>query len=90
MTTLNRTPMTQSDIEVLKSDIHQMRGEMIGAREQLNRIEALARETNGRVRELEMWRARLQGAAQSTRIMWLVAGGGITAIVIELVRTWAN
>jgi hypothetical protein len=78
--------MTQSDIEVLKSDIHQMRGEMVATREQLNRIEGLARETNGRVRELEVWRARLQGAASTSRVVWLVAGGGVTAVAIEILR----
>lgn len=79
--------MTRSDIDTLRSEIKTARDEMFGAREQLSRIEALARETNGRVRELEMWRARLQGAASTSRIVWLVAGGGITALVIELIRT---
>lgn len=79
--------MTRSDIDVLRSEIKTARDEMFGAREQLSRIEALARETNGRVRELEMWRARLQGAASTSRIVWLVAGGGVTALVIELIRT---
>lgn len=78
--------MTQSDVDVLKSEMHAARNEMLGAREQLVRIEALARETNGRVRELEMWRARLQGAASTSRVVWLIAGGGITAIIIEIAR----
>jgi len=78
--------MTQSDVDVLKAEMHAARGEMLGAREQLNRIEGLARETNGRVRELEMWRARLQGAASTSRVVWLIAGGGLTALLIELIR----
>lgn len=78
--------MTQRDIEVLHSRLEEAHRSMQGAKEQLDRIEALARETNGRVRELEMWRARLQGAASTSRIVWLVAGGGVTAIIIEITR----
>jgi hypothetical protein len=51
----------------------------------LERIEALARETNGRVRDIELWRARLQGVAATSRILWMVAGGTITAIIIAMV-----
>ena len=51
----------------------------------LDRIETMVRETNGRVREIELWRARLQGVATTSRILWMVAGGTITAIVIAMV-----
>ncbi len=50
----------------------------------LERIEAMVRETNGRVREIELWRARLQGVAATSRVLWMVSGGTITAIVIAL------
>lgn len=56
---------------------------------QLARIEIMVRETNGRVREIELWRARLQGVAATSRILWMVAGGTITAIIIALVTRGA-
>jgi len=40
----------------------------------------------GRTFELELWRARMQGAAATSRVVWLLAGGGVTAGLIELVR----
>ena len=53
--------------------------------EQLARIEEMVRDTNGRVREIELWRARMQGVAATSRVLWMVMGGTITAIVIALV-----
>ena len=50
----------------------------------LDRIETMVRETNGRVREIELWRARMQGVAATSRVLWMVSGGTITAIVIAL------
>ena len=50
----------------------------------LDRIEIMVRETNGRVREIELWRARLQGVAATSRILWMISGGTITAIIIAL------
>ncbi len=50
----------------------------------LERIEIMVRETNGRVREIELWRARLQGVAATSRIIWMVAGGTITAVIIAI------
>ena len=51
----------------------------------LARIEAMVKETNGRVREIELWRARLQGVAATSRILWMISGGTITAIIIAMV-----
>jgi len=50
----------------------------------VDEVKALAKETNGRIRELELWRARMQGAASSARIFWIVVGGVITAIAIRV------
>ena len=50
----------------------------------LDRIEVMVRETNGRVREIELWRARLQGVAATSRVIWMLAGGVVTAGVIAL------
>ena len=50
----------------------------------LDRIETMVRETNGRVRDIELWRARLQGVAATSRILWMVAGGVVTAGIIAL------
>ena len=51
----------------------------------LDRIEVMVRETNGRVRDIELWRARLQGVAATSRIFWMISGGTITAIIIAMV-----
>jgi hypothetical protein len=71
--------MTQRDIEILHD-------RMKSQAEQLDRIEELARATNGRVKELEIWRAKWQGVAYGSRFLWLVVGGFITASIIEIVR----
>lgn len=78
--------MTQRDIEVLHQRLEAIQSEKERTAEQLDRIESLAKATNGRVRELEMWRARWQGAAATSRIVWLLAGGAITAIAIDVIR----
>ena len=56
-------------------------------------VEALQREANGRlgtlegrVFEMELWRARLQGAAATSRVVWLLAGGALTGIILEIFR----
>jgi hypothetical protein len=53
-------------------------------KEDVDEVKDLARETNGRIRELELWRARMQGAASTARIFWIVVGGVATAILIRL------
>lgn len=53
-------------------------------KEDVDEVKSLAKETNGRIRELELWRARMQGAAASARIFWVVVGGVVTAIAIRL------
>jgi len=55
-------------------------------KEDVDEVKALAKETNGRIKELELWRARVQGALGTTRIVWMVGGGLITGIVIGIVR----
>ena len=52
--------------------------------EHLERIETLARATNGRIREIELWQARLQGVAATSRVIWMLAGGVVTAGIIAL------
>jgi len=56
-------------------------------KEDVDELKSLAKETNGRIKELEIWRARAQGAMGTARILWLVAGGVITAIAIEMFRS---
>jgi hypothetical protein len=55
-------------------------------KEDVDEVKSLAKETNGRIRELELWRARVQGALGTTRVVWMVGGGLITGIVIGIVR----
>lgn len=69
-------------------------------REQLRELRAepsevvtLQREANGRVGklegrvfELELWRARLQGVAATSRVGWMLAGGAVTGIVVSIIN----
>jgi hypothetical protein len=71
--------MTQKDIEVLHI-------ELAAAIRHLETIEALQRETNGRIRDLELWRAKMQGVASTSRILWLIAGASITALFIRIIQ----
>lgn len=82
--------MTQRDIEVLHARLEEAHRTMENAKAQLDRIEELASATNGRVRDLELWRARWQGAATATRFAWLLAGGAVTAIIIDIVRNFGG
>jgi len=79
--------MTQRDIEILHERMKSLYDQKQSQFEQLDRIEELAKQTNGRVRELEMWRARWQGAAYTSRFVWLLIGGLLTAAVIEVIRS---
>jgi hypothetical protein len=36
--------------------------------------------------EIELWRARLQGAAATSRVVWLLAGGAITGIIVGIIN----
>lgn len=76
-------------------DIYDLKVELKELRESVAVVEMLQREANGRlgkiegrVFEIELWRARLQGVAATSRVVWLLAGGAVTAIVIELVRAF--
>ena len=72
-------------------DVVELKREMVQLREAVSVVEGLQREANGRlgkiegrVFEIELWRARLQGAAATSRIVWLLAGGAVTGIILEV------
>ena len=74
-------------------DTHTIRADIRGLRDELSKVVDLQRETNrrlgkleGRVFDLEIWRARLQGAAATSRVVWLLAGGALTGIVVGIVN----
>lgn len=78
--------MTQDDAQSIRQDIRELR-------EAVASVEALQREANkrlgkleGRVFEVEIWKARLQGAAATSRVVWLLAGGAITGLIVEIIR----
>jgi hypothetical protein len=78
--------VSPDDVAELKRDLMQLR-EAVGV------VEGLQREANGRlgsiegrVFEMELWRARLQGAAATSRIVWLLAGGALTGIILEIFK----
>ena len=56
--------------------------------EALHRIEAKVTETNGRVRTLELWRAKVEGMTIISRnpIVVAVASGVLVAAVISLLN----
>ena len=71
--------------------VAEIRAQLQSVREDLQQVVALQTEANGRlgkiegrVFELELWRARLQGAAATSRVVWLLAGGAITGIAVSL------
>jgi hypothetical protein len=78
---------------VTTEDAHSIRADIRELRETLATVEKLQREANGRlgtletrVHDVELWRARLQGAAATSRVAWLLAGGALTGIVLEVSR----
>jgi hypothetical protein len=78
--------MTQRDIEILHERMKSLYDQKQTQAEQLDRIEELARATNGRVKELELWRAKWQGAEFTSRFIWLLIGGVVASVVIEVLR----
>ena len=78
--------MTQDDAHSIRQDIRELR-------DAVAQIEALQREANKRlgllehrVFDVEIWKARLQGAAATSRVVWLLAGGAITGIVVGFIN----
>ena len=74
-------------------DAHTIRADLRKLRDAVATVEKLQRDANhrlgkveARVFELELWRARLQGAAATSRVVWLLAGGAITGIVVGIVN----
>jgi len=74
-------------------DTHTIRADIRELRDELSKVVDLQRETNrrlgkleGRVFDIEIWRARLQGAAATSRVVWLLAGGALTGIVVGIVN----
>ncbi len=78
--------MSPEDAQTIRQDIRELR-------DALSTVENLQREANhrlgkleGRVFEIELWRARLQGAAATSRVVWLLAGGAITGIIVGIIN----
>jgi hypothetical protein len=71
----------------------EIREQLRELRAELSEVVTLQREANGRVGkiegrlfELELWRARLQGVAATSRVGWMLAGGAVTGIVVAMVN----
>jgi hypothetical protein len=78
--------MSPDQVAEIREQLHELRRE-------LGEVVALQREANGRlgkiegrVFELELWRARLQGAAATSRVAWMLAGGAVTGIVVSVIN----
>jgi hypothetical protein len=55
-----------------------------GLKEQLDRIEVQVKETNGRVKRLELWQAKLQGAAITAYWIPPVVSAVVAAALVSL------
>jgi hypothetical protein len=74
------------DARSIREDIRELR-EAVATVERLQR-EANGRlgKTEGRVFEIELWRARLQGVAATSRVGWMLAGGAVTGVVVAMIN----
>jgi hypothetical protein len=79
-------PMSPEDARSIREDIRELR-EAVATVERLQR-EANGRlgKTEGRVFEIELWRARLQGVAATSRVGWMLAGGAVTGVVVAMIN----
>ena len=59
-------------------------------KQDIDEVRDIATQTNGRIKELELWRAQLQGAAKTMRIWWAVGGAVVTAVVIDFIHGLTN
>ncbi len=71
----------------------EIREQLRELRAELSEVVTLQREANGRVGklegrvfELELWRARLQGVAATSRVGWMLAGGAVTGIIVSIIN----
>ena len=65
----------------LKDDIQSVRLEL---REDISEVHTLAKATNGRVRDLEIWKARVQGGLAVSQIAVPALTGIVSGIVVLL------
>lgn len=73
--------------------VSEIRDQLRELRSELSEVVTLQREANGRlgklegrIFELELWRARLQGVAATSRVGWMLAGGAITGIIVSIIN----
>ena len=81
------TKLHSTYLEGLRPLINTVTGRIHTHFQQLVTVTGRLSSTEGRVFEMELWRARLQGAAATSRIVWLLAGGALTGIILEVFRT---
>jgi hypothetical protein len=75
----DETAAIRQQLQSVRDDLAEVVRLQTEANKRLGKIE-------GRVFELELWRARLQGAAATSRVVWLLAGGALTGIVVGIVN----
>lgn len=78
--------MSPDAAEYVRKELQAMRNELAEVVRLQTEANGRLGKLEGRVFEIELWRARWQGAAATSRGIWLVAGGAITAVIIELLR----
>lgn len=65
----------------LKDDIQEVRMEL---REDISEVHGLAKATNGRVRKLEVWQARIQGGLAVSQVVVPAITGIVSGVVVLL------
>lgn len=78
--------MSPDDVYDLKVELKELRTEVATVAQLQREANGRLSKTEARVSELELWRARMQGVAATSRVVWLVAGAGVTALALELIR----
>ena len=78
--------MSPDAAEYVRNELGAMRGEIAEVVRLQTEANGRLGKLEGRVFEIELWRARLQGAAATSRVVWLLAGGAITGIIVGVVN----
>lgn len=78
--------MSPDAAEYVRKELQAMRNELAEVVRLQTEANGRLGKLEGRVFEIELWRARLQGAAATSRVVWLLAGGAVTGIAVSIIN----
>jgi len=78
--------MTPEDATAIRHELRELREGIASLERHAGDTGTRLGTIEARLFDLEIWRARLQGAAATSRVVWLLAGGAVTGIIMEIVR----